>query len=97
MMNETGCDAVMIGRASLGNLWIFRDVISSLAGKGAIAGPSRGDRQAMILRHLDLEMAYCGEMPGFAVFESISYGIPRAWLEGHRCAKCWGRFEIKRL
>ena len=27
MLKETGCDAVMIGRASLGNPWIFKDCI----------------------------------------------------------------------
>jgi tRNA-dihydrouridine synthase B len=30
MFRETGCDAVMIGRAALGNPWIFRDVAEYL-------------------------------------------------------------------
>ena len=32
MLEETGCDAVMIGRASFGNPWIFRETRALLAG-----------------------------------------------------------------
>ena len=28
IMNKTNCDAVMIGRAALGNPWIFKEIIS---------------------------------------------------------------------
>ena len=28
MINETNCDAVMIGRGALGNPWIFRDILN---------------------------------------------------------------------
>lgn len=31
MVKETGCDGVMIGRASMGKPWLFRDVINYLA------------------------------------------------------------------
>lgn len=68
LMAETGCDAVMVGRGSLGNPWIFRDIASLLEGKGKGEGPSRDDRQAMIRRHLDMEMAYCGDRPGLRSF-----------------------------
>ena len=30
MFEETGVDGIMIGRASLGNPWIFKDIINSL-------------------------------------------------------------------
>ena len=43
---ESGCDAVMIGRAALGNPWIFRELIG---------GPKPGllERRNLILRHLE--------------------------------------------
>lgn len=68
MMSETGCDAVMIGRASLGNPWLFRDVLSFLAGRGQETGPTLDDRQAMIIRHLEKEMDYCGNAIGLRSF-----------------------------
>ena len=51
MIDETGCDAVMIGRGLLGNPWLIRDTISYLDGKKIIPV---GDisRVDMCLRHL---------------------------------------------
>lgn len=57
MVAETGCDAVMIGRAAMGNPWIFRAIRRELlapAGPAAIPsfpGPSPSERLALILRH----------------------------------------------
>ncbi len=48
---ETGVDAVMIGRAALGNPWIFQQVRAQLAG-GEAAGPSLADKRPVILEHL---------------------------------------------
>jgi nifR3 family TIM-barrel protein len=55
MIAETGCDAVMIGRAALGNPWIFRELLG---------GPpaSLDERREMVLRHFREQLAYvCGE------------------------------------
>ena len=57
MVSETGCDAVMIGRAALGNPWIFSAIrrgVAVAAGSGApgvLAEPSPEARRALILRH----------------------------------------------
>jgi len=57
MVSETGCDAVMIGRAALGNPWIFsaiRRAVGVAAGRGApetADGPSSEERRTLILRH----------------------------------------------
>ena len=60
LVAETGCDAVMIGRASLGNPWIFaharRAAAAALGGVPArppepAPGPSAAERRALILRH----------------------------------------------
>ena len=41
MMEETGCDAVMIGRASRGNPWIFREVSHYLETRGSSSRPDQ--------------------------------------------------------
>jgi len=40
MVSQTSCAAVMIGRGSMGNPWIFRDISSALAGTTAPPRPS---------------------------------------------------------
>jgi tRNA-dihydrouridine synthase B len=47
MMDETGCDGVMIGRGSLGNPWIFSEIRPG-------PFPSLEDRQKVIERHFFL-------------------------------------------
>ena len=51
MIDETGCDAVMIGRASLGNPWIFKEVNEYLEKGTVLDKPSSIDRVDMCLKH----------------------------------------------
>ncbi|MFZ5517140.1 MAG: tRNA dihydrouridine synthase DusB [Candidatus Zhuqueibacterota bacterium] len=52
MIDETGCDMVMIGRASLGNPWIFESADQLLRNGALSSPPSNMDRLALILKHL---------------------------------------------
>ncbi|MBR0091507.1 MAG: tRNA dihydrouridine synthase DusB [Lachnospiraceae bacterium] len=61
MMEETGCDGVMIARAAQGNPWIFREVVHELQTGEKLPRPSGAEIHAMILRHADLLVQYKGE------------------------------------
>ena len=64
MMDETGCDAVMIARAAQGNPWIFREVNAYLESGVILERPPRRDIVRMILRHADMLCACKGERVG---------------------------------
>jgi tRNA-dihydrouridine synthase len=53
MFRETGCSAVMIGRASMKNPWVFRQAADLLAGR-VPAEPTLLDRRDLILSHFRL-------------------------------------------
>ncbi len=53
MEEETGCDGVMIGRAALGNPWIFEEVLAAREG-GTPLLPTPQMRLLAILVHIDL-------------------------------------------
>lgn len=61
MLERCGCDGVMIGRAALGNPWIFRQIRSQLEGKKPEPPPSLQERLAVYRRHLKLSISYRGE------------------------------------
>ncbi len=61
MMDETGCDGVMIARGALGNPWIFSRACALWRGEEASPEPTREERIAMLLRHIDLVCADKGE------------------------------------
>ena len=62
MMEKTGCDGVLIGRAARGNPWIFSR-LNTWRQTGIDPGqPSRETIYAMILRHARMECAFKGEM-----------------------------------
>lgn len=60
MMDETGCDAVMIGRAAVGNPWIFSEILAGLAGQAA-PPVSIADRFAVMGRYLSAAVSHYGE------------------------------------
>ncbi len=54
MFQETGCDAVMIGRAALGNPWVFREVATYLATGAVPPRPSPAERLEITRQHARL-------------------------------------------
>ena len=64
MFEETGCDAVMIGRAALGNPWIFRELKSIFEKGDPLPAPFISDRISTCRRHLNLLVENRGERIG---------------------------------
>lgn len=54
MMDETGCDSVMVARAAEGNPWIFAQIKAALSGKGDLEAPTPLERIHMAKRHAQL-------------------------------------------
>jgi tRNA-dihydrouridine synthase B len=54
MIDETGCDGVMVGRAAVGNPWIFRDIKAYIETGELPTPPELDERIAVALRHLKL-------------------------------------------
>lgn len=52
MLRETGCDGVMIGRAALGQPWIFREIKAAIAGEPYTA-PTLSERLEVAIRHAE--------------------------------------------
>ena len=61
MLEQTGCDGVMIGRAAQGNPWIFREVAAFLENGTLIPRPDNREKRETILRHAELQMKTKGE------------------------------------
>ena len=54
MLDETSCDAVMIGRATLGNPWLIKQCIEYLENGTMPQKPTKEERLEMIKRHTEL-------------------------------------------
>lgn len=88
MLRETGCDAVMIGRAALGNPWIFRQVLHYLLVGTYLPEPALLERVEMASEHARmLGVQECGpeagpdaRLPGSARGQLVHYlkGMPGA-------------------
>ncbi|MCI8630867.1 MAG: tRNA dihydrouridine synthase DusB [Firmicutes bacterium] len=61
IINETGCDFVMIARGALGNPWIFRDALALYRGEEKPSAPSANERIKMLMHHFDDLQAFKGE------------------------------------
>lgn len=64
MLEETGCDGVMIGRAARGNPWIFRQIKEYLENGRLTDPPSLAEIHEMMLRHARMQVEYKGDYTG---------------------------------
>ena len=60
MIEETGCDAVMIGRTASSNPWIFRQIADYIA-TGTYTEPTESDRHQLLMEYFQSLVA--SEMP----------------------------------
>lgn len=63
MFEQTKVDGIMIGRASIGNPWIFRQIQEYLQGKN-ITKVSKTEKLQTIMKHIELQVKILGENTG---------------------------------
>lgn len=64
LLDSTGCDGVMIGRAARGNPWLFHRVAEYLETGKLLDKPSGEEIKAMMLRHARMQVACKGDYTG---------------------------------
>ena len=63
-LSETGVDAIMVGRASLGNPWLIREIAAAMRGEAAPGPPTVAERMDFALAHFDAMLERYGEKSG---------------------------------
>jgi nifR3 family TIM-barrel protein len=75
MLRETGCDAVMVGRATMKNPWIFRQAAGLLAGR-PVREATLAERRDVILEH-------------FRLIQRDQFDAPKAMMSKLRTFTAW--------
>lgn len=79
MMEETGCDAVMVGRALIGRPYVIKEILSVLEG-GFYEEPSHVEKLRLLYDYTEKLCAYDGEHNGISQMRGLSSyfisGIP---------------------
>ena len=70
MLRETGCDGLMIGQASMGNPWIFREIRHYLDTGEVLKRPEEEEIIELMLRHARMLIRENGEHMGILKMRS---------------------------
>ena len=101
MIEYTNCDAVMIGRAALGNPWLIRNIVNYFNKGNILDEPSYVDRVMMCFKHLDYLMKYkCEKVAVLEMRSHISWylrGMPGAQEIKNSIFKTKNSEEIKNI
>jgi nifR3 family TIM-barrel protein len=68
MMNETGCDGVVVGRGCLGKPWLFRDLVDAFSDREVQQSPNLGFVLDVMIEHAEGLMAIMGPEYGIRNF-----------------------------
>ena len=64
LMEETGCDMVMVGRGALGRPWVFKQINAYLEHERILPEPPVIERMLIMLKHIEKLCEYKGERVG---------------------------------
>jgi len=68
MVEQTGCDGVVVGRGCLGRPWLFRDLAAAFSGESVQKLPRLGEVMTVMRRHAELLGDLMGEERGCIEF-----------------------------
>lgn len=71
MIEETGCDGILVARGALGNPWIFKEITEFLKNKKIIKRPGSEEIADVMLGHLDSCVDFYGSPHGVMVFHKF--------------------------
>jgi tRNA-dihydrouridine synthase len=98
MIETTGCDGVMLGRAVRGNPWIFREITDSLAER-CDGIPDLEERRRVIQEHLHLSVEIFGEPMGVKTFLRHLFwytkGLPGISHIRRRAGSAWKEDDLR--
>lgn len=64
MLDETGCDFLMVGRGALGRPWLFSEINSYFENGTVSDEPDIAERMRVMIKHIELICKYKGERVG---------------------------------
>lgn len=101
MLSDTGCDAVMVGRAAVGYPWIFREINHYLESGETLPPPTLEEKTEIILEHARLLIDRYGEQRAMLKMRHHVAWYSRGWsgaVQIRRRAFCMTRFaELEAL
>lgn len=99
MLDETGCDGLMIARGAKGNPWIFSRTLHYLETGELLPPPEREEIKETLLRHGQLQIEYKGEYLGIREMRKhlawYTAGLPHssALRNDVNQVETWAEFE----
>ncbi len=94
MIEQTGCDGVVVGRGCLGRPWLFRDLAAALTGADEpTALPTLGEVAAVMRRHAELLGDWMGEERGCIEFRKHVAWYLKGFQAGSRVRGELGRIS----
>lgn len=101
MIEYTGCDAIMIGRAALGNPWLIRDIVNFFENGNDLVDPSIEDKINMCIKHLDYLLKFkCEKVAVLEMRSHISWylkGIPGVMDIKNKIFKTKSSEDVKKI
>jgi nifR3 family TIM-barrel protein len=86
MLDSTGCDGVMVGRAAISNPWILRDIQRAMTGQAPLPGPTLAERIRTAMEHLRMMVACEADAESFEAAQD-SEKFPDAQLRACRALR----------
>jgi len=93
MLAETDCDAVMVGRGSLGNPWIFKGIFQALRSQDIDYRPSLKQRLEIIENHWQMEREFLGIKRAPKTFRKQILWYTKGLDHSHRIRELVGRVK----